>query len=100
MTKKEFGKKVWEGTKDVASVGVGLGTGIVVGTVCMKFAPTEAAKAIEIGYKVGTYGFSTVMGTVAADLTKQEIDEIEEKTKSKLKILRNRKDKVIVEVVE
>lgn len=99
MDKKEIGKKVWNKTKEAASIGVGFGTGIVTTTICMAFAPQGATRAFDLAFKAGTYGLSGVMGTVAADLTKQEIDAAEEKTK--LYILRHRnQNKVKVEVVK
>lgn len=99
MNKKEFGAKVWNKTKDAAAIGVGLGTGIVTTTICMAFAPVEATRVVDLAFKAGTYGLSTLTGTVAADLTKQEIDEAEQKTK--LFILRHRnQNKVKVEIVK
>ena len=97
MDMKKIGRKAVNGAKDVVSLGVGVGTGLVVGTACMAIAPSEAPKAIAIGFKIGTYGFATTMGTVSMELAHQELDAAEEKF-NKLAIHRNKKVKV--EVIE
>ena len=89
MTKKKIGMKVWNVTKSVASLGVGVGTALVTTTICMAYAPayevaTTVTQVAQVAHKAGTYGLSAVTGSVAAQLAKQEIDYAEEEFKAKI----------------
>ena len=93
MTKKEFGKQLVNGAKIVTSTVVGTGAMVVTDFVFRKYAPAETAPVLRrVTYSIGTKGVSIVTGAVAADLTTQELNNIEAMTRKRLQILKDKKE--------
>ena len=101
MNKESVKKVTKEIAKNLVSVAVGAGTWIVTDKVCSAYAPEAASRAAEVVFRVGKYGVATVTSTVATDLTKRELDEIDAAiTRTKLNILEAAKSKPEMKVVE
>lgn len=97
MTKKEFGRKSWDGTKAVIGIGVGFATGVVTNAICEAYAPAEAAPVIrKVMYTVGSKGLSMVTGALATNATLEKLDKYEMKFLKK----EESKQEVIVKVIE
>ena len=95
MTKKEFGKKSWDGTKAVIGIGVGFATGVVTNAICEAYAPAGTAPAIrKVMYTVGSKGLSMVTGALATNATLERLDKFE------TKFMKKDEEPVVMEVIE
>ena len=97
MTKKEFGKKSWNGTKAVIGIGVGFATGVVTNAICEAYAPAGTAPLIRrVVYTAGSKGLSMVTGALATNATLERLDKCEEKFLKR----KESKESVVMEVIE
>ena len=81
MRKTRVAKKIWYGTKVGIGMGVGLATDVAFGTAMLKCVPSGISPAMKKAYYAGTGGTTLVMGSLATELTINQINSTEKQFK-------------------
>ena len=81
MRKASVGKKLWNGTKVGIGMGVGLCTDVAFGTAMLRCMPSGISPVMNKAYRAGTVGTTMVVGSLATELTINQINSTEKQFK-------------------